>query len=165
LTRFVPSDALAAMSVESTETPQARNEEPLLLYSRFETEMWVRPDDIDMYRHVHSSRYLDYVLTARIEQMERCYGIPISEFQKQGYGWFVAATQLNFCRPLNLGDRFVVRCWIENFTLIGLRVRFEIEHRGSSECCSEGWFDYVMVSLQTSRPVRIPEWIRAKFSI
>ena len=43
------------------------------LYSKFTTEMQVRPDDIDMNRHVHSSRYLDYVFAARFDQMERCY--------------------------------------------------------------------------------------------
>ena len=136
-----------------------------LVYSKFETELLVRPDDIDMYQHVHSSRYLDYVLAARFDQMERCYGMPMAEFQRQGYGWFIAATQLNFKRPLTLGDRFVVRTWIENFTLIGLRVRFEIDHVVGARHCCDGWFDYVMVSLQTARPVRIPEWIRTKYSL
>ncbi len=138
---------------------------PSLVYSRFETEMQVRPDDIDMYQHVHSSRYLDYVLAARFDQMERCYGMPMSEFQKQGYGWFIASTQMNFKRPLKIGDHFVVRCWIENFTLIGLRVRFEIDNVIEAKRSCDGWFDYVMVALETTRPVRIPEWIRAKYSI
>ena len=136
-----------------------------LVYSQFETEMQVRPDDIDMYQHVHSSRYLDYVLAARFDQMERCYEMPMAEFQRQGYGWFIASTQMNFKRPLTLGDRFVVRTWIENFTLIGLRVRFEIDQSLETKRCSDGWFDYVMVSLETARPVRIPEWIRTKYSI
>ena len=136
-----------------------------LVYSKFETELVVRPDDIDMYRHVHSSRYLDYVLAARFDQMARCYGMPMSEFQAQGYGWFISSTQMNFQRPLRIGDRFVVRCWIEYFTLIGMRVRFEIENVMESKRCCDGWFDYVMVSLETARPVRIPEWIRTKYSI
>lgn len=139
--------------------------EAALVYSKFVSELQVRPDDIDMYQHVHSSRYLDYVLAARLDQMERCYGMPLSEFQKQGYGWYIASTQMNFKRPLNLGDRFVVRCWIEFFTLIGLRVRFEIDHLAGAQRSCDGWFDYVMVSLETARPVRIPEWIRSKYSI
>ncbi|MFN5663556.1 MAG: acyl-CoA thioesterase, partial [Bacteroidota bacterium] len=43
----------------------------------YETELQVRPDDIDMFQHVHSTRYLDYVLAARYDQMERCYGNPM----------------------------------------------------------------------------------------
>jgi acyl-CoA thioester hydrolase/thioesterase-3 len=68
--------------------------------SRFETELQVRPDDIDMYQHVHSSRYMDYVLAARFEQMDRCYKMPMSEFQKLGFGWFLAGTEMRFRRPL-----------------------------------------------------------------
>ncbi|MCP5552003.1 MAG: hypothetical protein H7A53_14035, partial [Akkermansiaceae bacterium] len=36
-------------------------------FSTFETRLDVRPDDIDMNRHVHNSRYLDYVLAARYD--------------------------------------------------------------------------------------------------
>jgi len=139
--------------------------DPGLIYAKFETELQVRPDDIDMYQHVHSSRYMDYVLAARFDQMERCYKMSMAEFQKQGYGWFMAATQMNFKRPLGLGDRFTVRTWIEQFTLIGLRVRFEIDRPVDGKRCCDGWFDYVMVSILTAKAVRIPAEIRARYAI
>src|SRR5688572_5943127 len=59
------------------------------VFSRFETEMEVRPDDIDMFQHVHASRYQDYVLAARFEQMKRCYKMSMEEFLARGLGWFV----------------------------------------------------------------------------
>jgi len=136
-----------------------------VVYAKFETEMQVRPDDIDMYQHVHSSRYMDYVLAARFDQMERCYKMPMAEFQKRGFGWFMAATQMNFKRPLGLGDRFIVRTWIEQFTLIGVKVRFQIERAADGKLSCDGWFDYVMVSIETARAVRLPEDIRTKYSI
>jgi acyl-CoA thioester hydrolase/thioesterase-3 len=139
--------------------------DPQLVYSKFETELQVRPDDIDMYQHVHSSRYMDYVLAARFDQMERCYKMPMAEFQKRGFGWFMAATQMNFKRPLGLGDRFVVRTWIEKFTLIGVKVRFQIERAADQKLSCDGWFDYVMVSIETARAVRVPDDIRAKYAI
>lgn len=138
---------------------------PVSVYAKFETILQVRPDDIDMYQHVHSSRYMDYVLAARFDQMERCYEMPMSEFQRHGYGWFMAGTQMRFKSALGLGEHFIVRTWIEKFTLIGLRVQFEIDRKSDARRCCEGWFDYVMVSLETTRAVRIPEWIRAKYSI
>lgn len=145
--------------------PSGEAVDPTLVYSRFETEMQVRPDDIDMYQHVHSSRYMDYVLAARFDQMERCYGMPMAEFQKHGYGWVMAGTQMKFRRPLVLGDRMVVRTWIEEFNAIGLRVGFEIDRATDRKRCCDGWFDYVMVSVETARAVRIPDWIRQKYSI
>jgi YbgC/YbaW family acyl-CoA thioester hydrolase len=139
--------------------------EPGFVYSKFESELQVRPDDIDMYQHVHSSRYMDYVLAARFDQMERCYGMPMAEFQKMGYGWVIASTQMNFRRPLVLGDRMTVRCWIEKFSLIGLRLQFEIDRRSDGKRACDGWFEYVMVSVETGRPARIPDSVRQKYSI
>jgi YbgC/YbaW family acyl-CoA thioester hydrolase len=138
---------------------------PGFVYSKFETELLVRPDDIDMYQHVHSSRYMDYVLAARFDQMARCYGMPMHEFQKLGFGWVIASTQMNFRRPLLLGDRMTVRCWIEKFTLIGLRLQFEIDRHPDGKRSCYGWFDYVMISVENGRPARIPEEIRLKYSI
>ena len=105
--------------------------------TRFTSELRVRPDDIDMNQHVHSSRYMDYVLAARFDQMERCYKMSMGEFQKLGYGWFMTATQMNFKRPLALGDRFVVRTWIEKFNAIGLRVQFEIDRQADRKRCCD----------------------------
>ena len=154
-------------AVNDAETPSAETtpDTAALAYAKFETELQVRPDDIDMYQHVHSSRYMDYVLAARFDQMERCYKMPMAEFQKRGYGWFMAATQMNFKRPLGLGDRFVVRTWIEKFTLIGVRVQFLIVRHADQQASCDGWFDYVMVSIETARAVRIPADIRSKFVI
>lgn len=153
------------MSEQSPSPASSSAAEPGFVYSKFETELQVRPDDIDMYQHVHSSRYMDYVLAARFEQMERCYKMPMTEFQRHGYGWFMAATQMNFRRALGLGDFFIVRTWIEKFNLIGLRVQFEIDRKSDGKRSCDGWCDYVMISVENARPVRIPDWILKKYSI
>ena len=165
LTRFI--HWRHRVGVNDRVTPPAGSDtiDAQLVYSKFETTMQVRPDDIDMYQHVHSSRYMDYVLAARFDQMERCYKMPMSEFQKLGYGWFMATAQMNFKRPLGLGDRFVVRTWIEKFSLIGVKVQFQIEQLPGQRLCGDGWFDYVLVSIETGRPARLPAEIRAKYSI
>src|SRR5580658_3163682 len=94
--------------------------------SRFETELAVRPDDIDMNRHVHNSRYFDYVLAARYDQMGRCYRMSMEEFLKAGFGWVVKVAHLEYKRPLGLGDVMIVRTWIEEIFKDGVKVRFEI---------------------------------------
>ena len=116
-------------------------------YSQFETLIPVRPDDIDMNQHVHNSRYYDYVLAARYEQMERCYKMSMEAFLERGFSWFVRSAYIEHKRPLHLGDVAVVRTRIEE-----LRSR-------------EGWFDYAMVSVETGRPQTIPEDIVERYSI
>ena len=64
--------------------------------TRFESELAVRPDDIDMNQHVHASRYHDYVLAARYDQMARCYQMSMEEFTRAGLGWFVKTAHLDY---------------------------------------------------------------------
>src|SRR2546428_6394035 len=94
--------------------------------TKFETELQVRPDDIDMNQHVHGSRYFDYVLAARYDQMERCYQMSMAEFIKAGYGWFIRVAHVEYKRPLRLGERFIVRTWVDEMFKDGVRVKFEI---------------------------------------
>ncbi|MCF7688475.1 MAG: acyl-CoA thioesterase [Cephaloticoccus sp.] len=135
------------------------------VYSKFETELAVRPDDIDLYQHVHSTRYLDYVLAARFEQMERYYGMSMQDFARLGLGWFMTTANIAYKRPLGWGDRMTVRCWIEHFTTMGCRVAFEIEKLPTGKRVCDGFCDYMLVNLTTGRGVTLPEDIKAKYSI
>ena len=135
------------------------------VYSKFETELSVRPDDIDLYQHVHSTRYLDYMLAARFDQMERCYGMSMQDFASRGLGWFMAAANIQYKRPLGWGDRMMVRCWIMHFTGTGCRVAFEIEKLPTGKRVCDGYCDYTLVTLATGRATPLPEDIKAKYSI
>ena len=134
-------------------------------YSKFETELSVRPDDIDLYQHVHSTRYLDYVLAARFDQMARCYGMPMEEFAARGLGWFMAAASIQYKRPLGMGDRMVVRTWIEAFTEMGCRVSFEIDKLPGSKRSCDGHCDYTLVELASGRGTPLPADVKVKYSI
>jgi YbgC/YbaW family acyl-CoA thioester hydrolase len=135
------------------------------VYAKFETELAVRPDDIDLYQHVHSTRYLDYVLAARFDQMERCYGMSMQAFAALGLGWFMTAASIQYKRPLGWGDRMVVRTWIEHFTETGCRVAFEIEKLPTGKRVCDGHCDYTLVTLATGRATVLPEDIKGKYSI
>jgi len=133
--------------------------------SRFETELQVRPDDIDMNQHVHGSRYFDYVLAARYDQMERCYKMPMQQFIDAGYGWYVKTAHLEYKRALGLGERFIVRTWVDAIRRSEVAVKFELLRKSNSKLCCDGYFDYTMISLKTGRAETIPDWIVQKYAI
>jgi YbgC/YbaW family acyl-CoA thioester hydrolase len=134
-------------------------------YSRFETVLSVRPEDIDMNQHVHSSRYQDYVLAARYDQMSRCYGMGMEEFAARGLGWYVNAVQMEYKRPLRMGDTFRVRTWVDSFRRDGVRIRFEILREPLGKVACHGWCDYTLVSLNTGRAAILPQEIVDKYSV
>jgi len=135
------------------------------VHARFESELQVRPDDIDLFQHVHSSRYLDYVLAARYDQMARCYGMSWESFTARGLGWYLTHLTMDFLRPLKLGDRFIVRTWIDRFLADGVRVGYEIDRKETGKRCLNGQAEYKLISLATSRAVPIPDDIKARYSI
>lgn len=126
-------------------------------YARFETEHRVRPDDIDMFQHVHNSRYFDYVLAARYEQMERFYGMSMETFMERGYGWVVSHVYVEYKRPLALGDSFLVQTGIVSINDKGCRVNFVITNKATRKTSCEGWFEYVMIDIKTGRSQKIPQ--------
>lgn len=134
-------------------------------YSKFETDLAIRPDDIDMNNHVHNSKYLDYVLAARYDQMTRCYKMSMDEFIAMGLGWVVKTCFIEFKRPLVLGDTITVRTGIEEMGVSSVKVRFEIFRKESGKLASDGYFEYTMVNLNSGRSEVIPAHIIEKYSV
>ena len=134
-------------------------------YSTFETEMPVRPDDIDFLNHVHSSRYFDYVLAARYDQMSRCYGVSMETFLNQGLGWVVKEAHIEFKRPLILGDWMRVQTRVAEFCKDGVRVEFVILKKGTGKISSTGWCQYTLVELKTGRSALLPPEVVEKYSV
>lgn len=134
-------------------------------YSKFRTEFKVRPDDIDMFNHVHNSKYFDYVLAARYEQMEQYYGMPMEHFLEQGYGWVVKTAYVDYKRPLGLGDFFFVETGIVELQDRGCKVEFTITNKKTNKICCDGWFDYVLINTETGRSMKVTDDMIKKYSI
>ena len=138
---------------------------PTLRKTRFSSDLQVRPDDIDMNQHVHASRYFDYVLAARYDQMARCYQMAMEEFIKLGLGWFVRTFHIDYKRPLSLGEWFVVTTWVDEIGGDSVKVGFQITRKSTGKLMSDGYGTYTLVSLTTGRAEEIPDWIIEKYSV
>ena len=134
-------------------------------YSRFKTTYRVRPDDIDMFRHVHNSKYFDYVMAARYDQMELFYDMRMEEFMSNGYGWVVKTAHIDYKRPLIMGQEFSVETGIESINSKGCRVTFEIKIIKSNKVSCEGWFDYTLIDIETGRSAKVTQEMIDKYSI
>lgn len=134
-------------------------------YTIFESKLQVRPDDIDMNGHVHNSKYLDYVLAARYEQMESGYKMSMQAFLDRGYSWFVKAAFIEHKRPLFLGEWIVIRTQIGEMQRRGVRVNYEILRQEDQKLSAEGYCDYWMVDRKNGQPVVIPQDIIDKYAI
>lgn len=135
------------------------------MYSAFETEIKIRPDDIDLNNHVHNTKYLDFVLAARYEQMVKDYKMSMEDFHRLNFNWVVSVTHIEYKRSLNLDDKIIVRTQIDSVNGAQSKVNFWIIKKETEKIAAEGHLIYTMVSLKTGRPVRIPNEIVDKYSI
>lgn len=135
------------------------------MYSIFETEIKIRPDDIDLNNHVHNTKFLDYVQAARYDQMVNNYKMSMSEFHNLDYNWVVSATYIEYKRSLKLDDKIVVRTQIDSINGAQSKVNFWIVKKENDKIAASGYLTYTMISINTGRPVRIPDEIIQKYSI
>lgn len=131
----------------------------------YTTILQVRPDDIDLFGHVHSSRYMDYVFAARLDQMERCYGMSLQEFMQHNLGWYLSATELRFLKPLKMSETIKVQTAIVSMGTASVRVEFSILRATDDAISCKGWAEYVLVDLQSGRPKSIPDWVIGRYSL
>jgi acyl-CoA thioester hydrolase/thioesterase-3 len=125
--------------------------------SVFETEIIVRPDDIDMNNHVHNSKYLDYIQAARFIQMRDNYNVPMEEYHTRGLNWFASEVHLEYKRQLKFGDVALVKTQIADWNGARVDINVWVYNKATNKIAVEGKMVYTMVSLSSGRPVRIPD--------
>ena len=135
------------------------------MYSQFETVIKVLPRDIDINGHVHHSVYLDYLLAARHDQMDRCYGLSMDAFFKMGYTWVARRYEITYKTPIKLGDDVIVRTSVKEFGKFSVDIHFEMESTETHRCAARGSATYVLIDVRSNLPARLPEEARKKYSI
>jgi thioesterase-3 len=94
-----------------------------------------------MNNHVHFTKYLDYVLAARYDQMENNYKFPMDEFVKSGLTWVVSKTTIEYKRSLVMGDVALVETGIHSYSGSNCIVDFVIYNKKTNEnCCKRRFF-------------------------
>ncbi len=68
-----------------------------------ESKMKIRFHDCDPFNHLNNSRYIDYIVTARGDQLLDHYGLDIYQLaRQQGVAWVTGLTQIAYLSPAYL---------------------------------------------------------------
>jgi len=132
---------------------------------KFKTEIMVQPRDIDINGHVHHSVYLDYLLAARYDQMQRCYKMSMDEFNKMGLTWVARKYDISYKSGMKLNDTAEVTTWISSIGKVDVIVEFIISSKNTKKIAARGTARFILLDINTKKPVRIPSTIIEKYSI
>jgi acyl-CoA thioester hydrolase len=80
------------------------------LKKELESSQKIRFPDCDPFNHLNNSRYIDYMINAREDQLLDNYNFDVQQLAlKQGIGWVSAQTQIAYLLPANLNEVVVVQ--------------------------------------------------------
>ncbi|ULQ51980.1 acyl-CoA thioesterase [Flavihumibacter fluvii] len=75
-----------------------------------ESSMKIRFHDCDPFNHLNNSRYIDYIVTARGDQLLDNYDFDIYKLAREkGLGWVTAQTQISYLSPAYLMEEVIVQ--------------------------------------------------------
>ena len=80
-----------------------------------ESNMKIRFHDCDPFNHLNNSRYIDYIVTARGDQLIENYDFDIYKLAREkGLGWVSALTQISYLSPAYLMEEAVIQTRLIN---------------------------------------------------
>lgn len=79
--------------------------------------MKVRFHDCDPFNHLNNSRYIDYFMSARSDQLLDYYGFDLNAFAtEQGVGWVTAHTQISYAVPAVFMEEVLIETRLLSFS-------------------------------------------------
>ena len=118
----------------------------------------VRWGDMDAFNHVNNARYLSYLEEARVRWLSSLPGVSLGD----RIAPVLAASQVNFRRPIEWPNALVVELFVERVgeRSLGLGHRM-LSAADESVLYSDGSVVMVWVDRHTGKSVPLPEAVRA----
>jgi len=117
--------------------------------------------DIDLGGHVNNGVYIRWMEIGRTRMME-AIGWPIQETEKRGFYPVLIHTEIDYNRPLFMGDRVRVEMWVSKITKARAYLEFRF-YNGDRIPVAEARQTGAFIHLETHRPRRLTPEERALF--
>lgn len=117
-----------------------------------ESEVLVRFADCDPFNHLNNSKYIDYFLNAREDQLIKHYDLDIYRMAKEtGLAWVVSQTQIAYLSSAQLMEKVLIRTRLISFSEKQLLVEALMLGADRTQVKSLMWMRLTHVNLMTQR--------------
>lgn len=117
-----------------------------------ESKVKVRFHDCDPYNHLNNSKYIDYVITARGDQLLDGYNLDIYALARvQNLGWVVSQTQISYLTPAYLMEEVVIQTQLIAFSDRSLSVEALMWDGSKQTLKAVMWTKLVHFNLKTKQ--------------
>jgi acyl-CoA thioester hydrolase len=112
--------------------------------------------------HVNNLRYLKWCLQAAVAHSKQV-GWTSQRYHEKGYGFIVRAHKIKYRIPALLGEKVIVRTWINNMEKVSSDRRYVILRAIDNKRLAEAETTWVYVNLNSLELEKIPPEIREAF--
>ncbi len=137
----------------------------LQLKKVLESNMKIRFHDCDPFNHLNNSRYIDYIVTARGDQLIENYDFDIYKLAREkGLGWVTAQTQISYLLPALLMETVIIETRLTDCTEKSLILEGLMWDATKSNLKAVMWAKLVHYNLRTQRSSTHDEALMQLFS-
>jgi len=116
------------------------------------TKRKIRFQDCDPFNHLNNSKYLEYFINAREDQIEENYNLDIFKLMKTtGLSWVVASNQISYLKPAFTMETVVIESQLIQYTDTILLVEMKMWNENETELKALLWIKFIHYSLQTKK--------------
>ncbi len=113
----------------------------------------VRFQDCDPFNHLYNSRYLDYFLNAREDQLLSAYNLNVfSGMNDSGLVWVVSSNQICYLKPASMGESIIIDSQLIEVTPRNLTVEMRMWDEGKANLKSILWTKFTYFDIKTQKP-------------
>ena len=128
---------------------------------RFSIPITAAPEDIDELGHVGNLVYLRWVLDVAMAH-SRSHGLDFADYKALGLVFVVRRHEIDYVLPVTEGQALVATTWVDDWKAAWCIRKTELTRDGV--VVMRAATQWVMMSLASNRPQRIPDQLRNTFA-
>lgn len=116
------------------------------------TKRKVRFQDCDPFNHLNNSKYLEYFINVREDQIAENYELDIFKYMKTtGLSWVVASNQISYLKPAFTMETVLIESQLIQYTDNLLLVEMKMWNEEETELKAMLWIKFIHYNLQTKK--------------
>ena len=116
------------------------------------TKRKIRFQDCDPFNHLNNSKYLEYFINAREDQIAEHYDLDVFKYmQTTGLSWVVASNQINYVKPAFTMETVLIESQLIQYATSFLLVEMKMWNKNETELKAILWIKFVPYNIQTKK--------------
>ena len=116
------------------------------------TKRKVRFQDCDPFNHLNNSKYLEYFINVREDQIAENYDLDIFKYMKTtGLSWVVASNQISYLKPAFTMEKILIESQLIQYTDNLLLVEMKMWNEDETELKAMLWVKFIHYNIQAKK--------------